>query len=72
MEGSLLNQIRLAVNGDYDKVILLTYSKNSVNTRILEDDIITVYGLSTGLKTYTSTIGKEITIPSVLVSKIDM
>lgn len=35
--------------------------------RILEDDIITIFGVSSGLITYTSTLGGNITIPAVSV-----
>lgn len=71
MEGDGVTQIRLAVGGDYDKVVLAEFSKDTVSTRVLKDDNITIYGMSMGLFTYTSTMGGEITIPSMLVSKID-
>lgn len=64
-------QIRLAVGGNYDNVILCEYTSSTVSSRVLEDDYITVYGLSAGLITYTSTLGGNITIPSMAVSKID-
>ena len=44
---------------------------STVSSRVLKDDYITVYGLSAGLITYTSTLGGNITIPSMAVSKID-
>lgn len=71
MEDSDTVQIRLAVNGNYDNVILCEYTSSTVSSRVLEDDYITVYGLSSGLITYTSTLGGNITIPSMAVSKID-
>lgn len=71
MEGDGETQIRLAVNGSYDNVIYGVYDSDIVESRILEDDYITVYGNSAGLLTYTSTMGGEITIPSMLVVKID-
>lgn len=64
-------QIRLAVNKDYDKILYCTYSKSIVSSRILEDDIITVYGVSDGLLSYQSTMGGTITIPSAKLDKID-
>lgn len=63
--------IRLAVNNDYDKVIFCGYSPSIVSSRILEDDIITIYGKSLGLYSYESTMGGQITIPSVWIDKID-
>lgn len=64
VNGFLKNQIRLAVDSDYDKVILVTYTEDS-NNRILEDDIITVYGYSGGITSYTSVLGASISLPKV-------
>lgn len=64
--------MRLAVNGSYDNVLyVITTSKALNGERILEDDYITVYGTSTGIYTYTSVLGASISIPSMLVTKID-
>ncbi|MBU5331450.1 toxin regulator [Anaerocolumna aminovalerica] len=71
LEGDGVNQMRFAVDSDYDKVIYLEYDTSLVSSRILEDDIITIYGVSYGLYTYSSTMGKPITLPVVLVDKID-
>ena len=71
MEGDGEVQIRLAVGGDYDKIIYGVYDSGIVSSRVLEDDNITIMGLSAGLLTYTSTMGGEITIPSMLIQKID-
>lgn len=65
------NQIRLAVNDDYGNILFCEYNKNIVSSRILEDDHITVYGTSYGLYSYTSTMGATITIPAVILDKID-
>jgi hypothetical protein len=71
VEGDSSTQIRLAIDSDYDKVIYIEYASDIVDSRVLEDDIITIYGVSKGLLSYESTIGGTITIPSVLVDKID-
>lgn len=71
MEGDSEIQIRLAVNGDYDQIILCAYDPSIVESRILKDVKITVYGLSLGLLTYKSTIGGDITIPSAFLAKIE-
>ena len=63
--------LRVAINSDYDKIILVYYESNIVSSRVLEDDIITLYGKSGGLYTYDSTMGGKITIPLVYVEKID-
>lgn len=71
MEGSGKVQIRLAVNKDYDTVLYGEYKKDIISSRVLENDIITVYGTSIGLLSYQSTMGGTITIPSIKIDKID-
>jgi hypothetical protein len=70
MEGDDSIQIRLAVKGDYDKIIYGEYLKSIVSSRILEDDQITIYGTSVGTISYESTMGGTITIPGVYIEKI--
>lgn len=71
MEDDDTTQIRLAVNDNYDTVMLCEYNSSIVTRRVLEDDHITISGTSMGLISYKSTMGGTITIPSVLVKKID-
>lgn len=71
LEGDDQVQIRLAVNSNYDTILYGTYFKDIVSSRVLEDDVITVYGTSTGLLSYQSTMGGTVTIPSILIDKID-
>lgn len=71
MEGDGTVQIRFAVNDNYDTVILGEYDSSIVESRVLEDDTITIMGISAGLFTYESTMGGEITIPSILIDKIE-
>jgi hypothetical protein len=73
IEGSYTNMvaIRFAVNENYDTVIYCEYLSGIVSSRILEDDIITIYGTSKGLKSYQSTLGGTITIPYVYLDKIE-
>lgn len=60
---------RLAVDKSYDAMVLGVISNDDLSFRILEDDIITVEGTSTGLYSYSSTMGGKITIPSCLITK---
>ncbi|MBQ9278075.1 MAG: hypothetical protein IJ224_05520 [Lachnospiraceae bacterium] len=60
-------QLRVAVNSDYDNIIMVIYDSKIVDKRILEEDKITVYGLYTGLITYESVMGASITIPSMMI-----
>ena len=72
IEGDTEVQMRLAVNDDYDKILYCAISKDNLKgTRILENDKITIYGLSTGLITYDSTMGGKISIPGVLIQKYE-
>lgn len=70
MEGDTSNQIRLAVNDDYDTILYGEYPKSLTSQRVLEDDMITISGTSEGLLTYSSTMGGDITIPSVMIEKV--
>lgn len=71
LEGTGEVQIRFAVNSNYDTIIYGAYLNNIISSRVLEDDKITIYGTSNGLLSYQSTMGGNITIPSVLIDKID-
>lgn len=64
-------QIRLAVNDNYDTVLLGEYASDITASRVLEDDYITIYGTSVGTISYKSTMGGTITIPGVYIDKID-
>lgn len=66
MEDDDYTEIRLAVDGDYDNVILVDIDSDIMNgSRILEDDLVTVSGVSDGTTTYQSTSGANITIPAM-------
>lgn len=64
-------QIRFAIDKDYDQIIFCEYSPSIVDSRILEDDVITIYGVSAGTISYESTLGAKITIPAVSIDRID-
>ncbi len=72
MEGDDENQIRLAIDGDYDKMILIGYDPEITTSRILEDDNIEIYGMSVGIFQYESVLGQTISIPAVYVDKINL
>lgn len=71
LEQDNLVQIRLAVDDNYDTVLLGLYESSIVSSRVLEEDYITIYGISSGTISYESTSGKTITIPGVAIEKID-
>lgn len=48
----------------YTDTVYVTYTASETAPRILEDDIITMYGVLEGEKTYTTVLGASMTIPS--------
>lgn len=56
----------------YTDTVYVTYYAAQDDTRILEDDIITMYGELTGEKTYTTVMGASVTIPSFTASYVDI
>lgn len=71
MEGDGETQIRIAVNSNIDTILYGAFDASLVESRILEDDIVTLMGISAGLLSYESTMGGNITIPSMLIFDID-
>lgn len=76
IEGGSEVNLRIATKkssyGSYiDNVILVYYKTTIVDSRVLEDDIVTIYGVSQGLYTYDSTMGAKITVPLISVDRID-
>ncbi len=55
--------IRVALNDDYDKVVMVEIHEYMYDDVIAEDDDVTIYGISKGRTSYTSTLGKEVTLP---------
>ena len=71
LESTDVNELRIAVNGDYDQIILVDYYPSIMEgTRVLEGDTVTVYGTYLGIVTYTSTLGQEISVPYLQVDSI--
>lgn len=67
LEDDGMTGIRLAVNGDYDNMILVHIRDNILKgSRVLENDQVTISGLSIGTTTYESTMGQDITIPAMV------
>ncbi len=56
----------------YDDIILVYYDPSITPSRVLEDDMVTIYGLSRGLHSYESPLGLTITLPLISVSKIEI
>ncbi|MDA1918356.1 MULTISPECIES: toxin regulator [Bacillus cereus group] len=71
MEGTGKTQIRLAVGSNYDTILFGEFDTSIVQSRVLENDVITVMGTSTGILTYKSTMGGNISIPGMTIEKIE-
>lgn len=56
--------------GYYDDTVYIIYNNLDMNNRILEGDIIDIYGELDGLESYVSTLGATITIPRVIAKYI--
>ena len=59
-------------DGWYDDTIFVSIPSNSMKGRILEDDIVSVYGKLAGLYEYESIFGEPITIPALSAQYIDL
>lgn len=57
--------------GYYDDVVLVGYIYSEGESRILEDDMVRVYGSYYGTYTYESTMGGNITVPAISARYID-
>jgi len=51
---------------------MVTYNKGIVEGRVLDKDIVTLYGKYYGLTTYKTVLGAEMTIPKIKVTIIEV
>ena len=58
--------------GFWDDTVYVTYTYKDGEPKILEDDIIDMYGTIEGTTTYISVLGAKITIPSFKAKYIDI
>ena len=72
IEGDAETQYRIAMHDDYDTIIYAGYTRRKGKSRVLENDTVTIWGFSSGLYTYESTMGGYISIPSVVVEYLDI
>ncbi|HHT02889.1 MAG TPA: hypothetical protein GX005_01030 [Bacteroidales bacterium] len=65
---------RISVNeneyGLWEDVIYVTYKVKDGDVRILEDDIVTIYGELKGLQKYETVLGNKMSIPSLAAKYI--
>ena len=72
IEGDDAYQYLMAVDQDYDKMVLIEVPTDQLSSRILENDLITIYGVSQGTIDYESTIGGTNTVPAITVDKFEV
>ncbi|MDT2752782.1 cell envelope integrity protein TolA [Enterococcus thailandicus] len=73
LKGEDHSQFRFAIDDNYDQILFIEISEDQLsNNRLLEDDYITIRGISYGEYTYTSALGGEITIPGVVVDSFEL
>lgn len=65
-------QLRVATSGSYDDVIYVEYDSSIMDSRVLEDDHITLYGMYTGIYSYESSGSGTISIPSMVAYDISI
>lgn len=59
--------------GYYSDTVYVTYTRKSDGEdRILEDDIITIYGKLAGMETYTAVLGQEVSLPKINAEYIEI
>ncbi|MGM9936505.1 MAG: hypothetical protein ACI38A_04100 [Candidatus Ornithomonoglobus sp.] len=68
--GAGMLELRVAVDGDYDSIVYVNYIMGKNESRILDGDEVTVYGLSLGLYTYNSLAG-AVTLPQIEAQLIE-
>lgn len=72
IEGDKENDLRIAVDGNYDNILFVGYDPKITSTRILENDQVTVKGTSIGICSYQSTLGGKISIPGMWLDQIEL
>ena len=72
INGDGVVQQRVALYDDYDQIVLIEYSKDLPEVRLLDDDYITFTGVSLGTIEYETVLGATLEIPSILVDRINI
>ena len=70
MNGTGFKQYRVAINGDYNQVMLIQVNNGVSTETLLEDDYVYFKGQSLGTVTYKTVLGAEMTVPAFKVEEI--
>lgn len=63
---------RIATSGDFEDIILCYYEKHENDTRLIEDDYVTIYGYGGGITSYEAVSGANISLPLIIVTCYDL
>ena len=66
------NKTKKKKNQSIAGIIYCTYTYSENESKILKDDIVTIYGECKGEETYTTIFGQNITIPKVEIKYIQI
>lgn len=72
MEDDGIAAFRIATKGNYDDVVYCLYFLPEDYSRFLEEDRVNIWAVCTGVYTYTTVRGNELTIPSFLIERIEL
>ena len=72
MENDDVAVFRIATKNGYDDVVYCTYTKPENYKRFLEDDKVNIWGTCTGVYTYETVMGNDITIPACQIDRIEL
>lgn len=70
MNGNGYTQYRVAINGNYDTIMLVEIDDSIKTETLLENDYIYFKGSSAGNMTYTTVLVAEMTIPAFIVDEV--
>lgn len=59
------------VSYGWSDTIMVSYTSSAGESRILEDDVITLYGVMGGMYTYETIFGAEVTVPLLFAEYVD-
>lgn len=66
------DSVTLRVQDKNNDIWYVTYTMGENESRILEKDTVTIYGICDGVETYTTILGGSVTIPSIEAKYIDV
>ncbi len=68
----VFNVLRAALwIGHWEDAVYVTFVNYDSNARLLEDDIVDIYGVITGTRTYSTLVGEN-TVPAITVEYIEL